>query len=639
MKDTRNPYYVDTSAIVRRIQEGKSKPTIDRLRSEADDRIQKEIKELLPAVCFSGTFTTRKNESLMVHSGLVAVDFDHLNGDLSSFRKKVESDRFTHICFLSPRGNGLKVVVRIPASRDTHRGSCAALLKYYHDERMDDFRDVSRICFESYDPNIYYNPSSALFEEVFVEPKVTVSEIHYSQIETDFDEIYANLKRWMDKKGEQYRDGNKHLFLFKLACAANRFGIPQSITTQKLLGDFLTAAGRVTPDEFEGIVLDSYKRYHAEHNTAFFDKTEVMRLATRDDEPPLLDQTVLDVALPAKDVIYLRNVKDKILEHWKNGTSKGDTTHYKTLDDRFRWKRKEVTLWGGHMNHGKSTKLMQLCLIRSLKEGLKWGVFGPENYPPEDFYMDLMHMMAGQTVDPRYRNQMSEETLHRTEDFINNHFFYVYPENDSPTPEYINERFLELIIKHQIDGCITDPFNQLDNDIKAKGSIDLYVSSFLSKELRFASDHNVYKVIVAHPNSSIDKYKSGEFAGNYAAPDQGNFSGGVIWSQKVHNVVVIHRPFFDTQPDNPRVDFIRVKSKKPRLTGVRGTTSFNFDVATCRYLEEDHTTPYPAITALTKIEEAGEVVTPSRYANQFWQQQLNGFDKGDDEHEHSGYLF
>src|SRR5690349_19015464 len=108
---TKKPYYVDSEAIVNRIRTGKSKAIVERLRAERDELKQKDLKEQLPAICFSGTFTSRENKSLMVHSGLVAIDFDHLDGDLPKFRAKIDSDRYTHISFVSPRGNGLKVVV------------------------------------------------------------------------------------------------------------------------------------------------------------------------------------------------------------------------------------------------------------------------------------------------------------------------------------------------------------------------------------------------------------------------------------------------------------------------------------------------------------------------------------------------
>ena len=89
---------------------------------------------------------------------------------------------------------------------------------------------------------------------------------------------------------------------------------------------------------------------------------------------------------------------------------------------------------------------------------------------------------------------MTESEYIRGMDFIKDHFYYIYPENESPTPEYINARFVEVIKKHKVEGCIIDPYNQLDNDIRKNGGReDLYLSAFLSQQKRLAQQYqNIY---------------------------------------------------------------------------------------------------------------------------------------------------
>ena len=74
IKNTSQPFYVDVSQILSRIQEGKSKDLVKRIRLEKDKSKRNLIKQLLPAICFSGQFTKRNDNSFNVHSGLICLD-------------------------------------------------------------------------------------------------------------------------------------------------------------------------------------------------------------------------------------------------------------------------------------------------------------------------------------------------------------------------------------------------------------------------------------------------------------------------------------------------------------------------------------------------------------------------------------
>ena len=227
---------------------------------------------------------------------------------------------------------------------------------------------------------------------------------------------------------------------------------------------------------------------------------------------------------------------------------------------------------------------MQLALLKSVKEGTKWGIFSPEQDPPDYFYNDLIHTYVGENVDPFFRNQMSEKRYEEAMDFINDHFFYIFPENDSPTPEYINDRFEELIVKHSIKGCITDPFNQLDHHwtkLDKTGRDDRYVSAFLNAEKRFAIQHQVYKIIIAHPNASVKKKSDG----NYDYPDTFDIAGGAMWGNKCDDILVAYRPYYSTDKANSEVKFISQKIKKQKIVGIPGEVTLSFDRVSNRFLE------------------------------------------------------
>ena len=62
--------------VLTRIKEGRSKEQVTNVRGG-----DKTAKQKLPAVCFSGIFKDgkRNDDALLYHSGLVVLDFDHVD--------------------------------------------------------------------------------------------------------------------------------------------------------------------------------------------------------------------------------------------------------------------------------------------------------------------------------------------------------------------------------------------------------------------------------------------------------------------------------------------------------------------------------------------------------------------------------
>lgn len=115
-------------------------------------------------VTFSGTFNTRKDDSLKKHSGLMAIDFDHV-GDLDQLKKTLLDDPCldTELMFVSPSGDGLKWIVSINIDELSHLENFRAIeayLKEKYNLKIDGSgKDVSRACFLPHDPDAYINPN------------------------------------------------------------------------------------------------------------------------------------------------------------------------------------------------------------------------------------------------------------------------------------------------------------------------------------------------------------------------------------------------------------------------------------------------------------------------------------------------
>jgi hypothetical protein len=112
---------------------------------------------------FSGVFTTRNDKALIKHSGLLCLDFDHLQS-VEKLRFQLLQDEYfdTQLLFRSPSGNGLKWIISVDTTETTHGDFFAAVANYlkstYNVEVDKSGKDISRACFLPYDPQAFINP-------------------------------------------------------------------------------------------------------------------------------------------------------------------------------------------------------------------------------------------------------------------------------------------------------------------------------------------------------------------------------------------------------------------------------------------------------------------------------------------------
>jgi len=578
---TDQPHYVSIRAALNRIIEGKSRELIDKIRYEVDKEKRNELKKQLPCMLFSGEFKQRNAAGLIRHSGFICLDFDDMDN-----REELATDKYIYACWLSPSGNGVKALVKIPI--EDHYGSFLALEKRYPNiDRA--CKDVSRVCYESYDPELFINEDAEVFRDVV---DVSYERMTVDRPETDEGKIYEAVKKWLENKGCEFYEGNRNNFLFQLATACNRFGIPKGICDDFVKYDFVHGATQFTVSEWESVLSSAYDRYKHQHGTAAFEKSEVVEIETRKE----ISAEILDMSVPAKDLITLDDIYDDMVSDFENGIEMGETTYFEGIDRHFRWQRGELTAMFGYGNHGKTAMMNSLIHIKCKRENKRWAFFSPEQYPPNDFYHDFVQLEVGSSV-MKGPNQMSRTEYDDAMLWVNQHIFYIYPKKEEPTPEYILDRFKEMIIKHKVDGFVVDPFNQLYHDYSERD--DKYLSKILTMFKRFALENQIYFVIIAHPSGGAIEVDA---LGNYKAPYYTRISGGMMWGNKMDNILCYNRPYFRTDPANKECHFISQKIKKQSRNGIPGFVELEYDRSTYRFTER-HSSYNPYSQNLKKLDD------------------------------------
>ena len=274
IRETETPFHRSVNFVIDRIKDGSSKDLVSRIRKETDKANRNELKKELPAVCFSGQFNKRSDSAIQEHSGFICLDFDGYTSkkDMKEERTRLTKDRYVYSVFTSPSGNGLKALVRIPQDIDNHISYFNALEKHFNSEHFDKTcKNVSRVCYESYDPLIHVNEKSELWTglEETKHVEVEVSRDSPTIPITDDNKVVDILVKWWTKKYGMV-DGERNANIFKLAMAFNDFGINKSLASH-VLRQFEQPDFKASEIDR---TLDSAYSHTANHGTKYYEDTD-----------------------------------------------------------------------------------------------------------------------------------------------------------------------------------------------------------------------------------------------------------------------------------------------------------------------------------------------------------------------------
>jgi len=209
---------LDITMVLEQIRSGKYKSRILALRAllrQGKTDEYNDAKRSLPAFTPSGLFEGgRKMEFLKEYSGLIILDIDKLTREqLCAVRSRVEEIPYTHACFISPSGNGLKILVKV-FSRPVYHKVVFNQVKSYYEEHLKGSdqclvidingntnynstvaesqatqiqidpsgKDITRLCFVSWDEMLYLSPSAAIFKP------------YINMVEDDIEKLVAQIE-------------------------------------------------------------------------------------------------------------------------------------------------------------------------------------------------------------------------------------------------------------------------------------------------------------------------------------------------------------------------------------------------------------------------------------------------------------
>lgn len=205
----------------------KYKAITDKLRAIETKEEQNKFKvSQFHFATFSGTFTNREAKDIINHSGLICVDIDGVQSDkIEALKETLPTEFAPELMFVSPRGNGLKVVYQIDIDSNTHLAYFKALETYFYQQHAlcidAACKDVVRACFLPYDSEAYFNENPTKLDQSFIDtfPEIEkVVQTPENQPKSTFEN--ESGKRIIDtacRMIHEAQDGEKHNTLLRAA--------------------------------------------------------------------------------------------------------------------------------------------------------------------------------------------------------------------------------------------------------------------------------------------------------------------------------------------------------------------------------------------------------------------------------------
>lgn len=255
-----------------KIKNGNYKNEIEELRSllyQGNPEQYSERKKDLPAFTPQASFNGKRDTNhLIEYNKLVILDIDNLTSeDVKSMKQEALKIPYTFACFTSPSGLGLKIIVRVNSNIINHTQAFQQVTNHYANSLKVEIdpsgKDVTRLCFYSYDPNTYIHEKAKVFE-VHIEAEEVKNEIINQKALTTTlttNEKLIKCKEFTENL-DTYQVGNRNNFIHKLACNANRWGIDEMDALNFCLNNF-----DLDEKEIKNTIKSAYKNNANEHGS------------------------------------------------------------------------------------------------------------------------------------------------------------------------------------------------------------------------------------------------------------------------------------------------------------------------------------------------------------------------------------
>lgn len=552
--DTANPHHVPLYTILSRIKNGNSRTAIELIREKAlQHKNYERDKKSLPFVLFSaastkemmskGKPTHRLDECITEHSGIFVIDFDKC--DVDQTIQRLKRDPYILACWVAPSGMGVKGLVKCPPSIENHDLYYTAFLDRY--PSLDPTsRNISRGTFESYDPNIFFNEKSLVW-----------------------DKRMSEEQRRKNKEKDQNKRGTKVIATAVAMVRSSYDGIKHDSLRNAavLLGGYI-ATGRVNEEEAikvleEEIALKGPKDMDGARQTI---RDGIEHGKNR----PLHETKKIEKAqeyLTREDGSFEFLADENEMMDYEvnliNGTlPMGLPTGLNGLNEHWMLKQNHLVIFCGIDGTGKTFVMLYLAVLAAIFHQWKFLIYSSENSDGQ-IRKKLKEYYLGKSL-----KVADDEELTIAHDFVKKHFKIMTSKEMHTVDEMLMKAEIVYDQGWEFDCFIAEPYNSFE----VPPAMDLHRHA-LHAFNRFRVFKSNYSSIWLgdHVNSTAARNRDKD--GYVKAPWKADVDQGQVKSAKVDDFIVVHR--LTNHPERKYETELHVSKIRDRESGGSPTEADN----------------------------------------------------------------
>lgn len=259
-----------------------------------------------------------------------------------------------------------------------------------------------------------------------------------------------------------------------------------------------------------------------------------------------------------------------------NKIRKGETTEgYKLgipeIDEFLRFKKGDLNITLGRANVGKTSFVLYMMLLYSLKQDFKWLIFSSEN-EPYSIIRTLCEYLTAQPI-----NKLRDDDYQYAVQVVKKYFKFISPEK-----LYTYKDILSLGQSYfnawEYQGFMIDPYNSLIKDSEMSKNIDghSYDYQCLTEMRQFCKKNNISIWLNVHAVTGSIRMThpmGHQYAGYGVPPNSGDVEGGGKYVNRCDSFITCHR--YTNHPTDWNQTHIHIRKIKETQTGGRPTPMDN----------------------------------------------------------------
>ena len=223
----------------------------------------------------------------------------------------------------------------------------------------------------------------------------------------------------------------------------------------------------------------------------------------------------------------------------------------------------------------------------------------------EEVIGKLIHKMSGKQFEEFYfdsdgnkrliENRVTEDELEHYLPIVLEYFKILDPEKSNNSKALTPKEFWQFAVDNQKDlgifSAVIDSWNYMKHDVGAL-RYDQWLEETLSFRNELAERNDLHFHTIIHPKSGK------KVEGKTQMPDMHDLKGGSEWSNNGKSIIIVHREFGSMVTD------IKVNKAKPRIVGVQGLTSLQYDLQKGAFYESINGTKQFAAPVKVEIDNS-----------------------------------